>query len=84
MKSLLPILAVLMFLSCNKDEECNTIRNKEEVRGNFYFYFRARYYSNSQANSITGSGLNNEYVSGKVSETVYNDYEIGDEYCFDI
>ena len=75
-------MIILFCLSCSKDKECELIRNKDEVRGSYYFYFRPNYYANPQSNSINGAGFNTEYVSGKVSKAIYDDYEIGDKYCF--
>lgn len=62
--------------------ECDVIRNKEKIRENYYFYFSVNFYANPQSNSIGGVGLNSDYVSGKVSKEVYDQYDIGDEYCF--
>lgn len=74
---------ILIFcLSCHKEKECELIQNKEEIRGSYYFYFRPNFYATPQSNSISGGGFNTEYVSGKVSKAIYDDYEIGDEYCF--
>jgi hypothetical protein len=75
------ILVILLF-SCAKEKQCDIIRDKQEERGNFYFYFRANYYATPQANNINTPGLNSNYVSGKVSEEIYKSYEIGDEYCY--
>lgn len=78
-----PSLMILIFcLSCHKEKECELIQNKEEIRGSYYFYFRPNFYATPQSNSISGGGFNTEYVSGKVSKAIYDDYEIGDEYCF--
>ena len=84
MNKLISIFVFLICLCCGKEQECVIILNKEEVKGNYYFYFRPNYFPNSQSNSIGGAGLNNNYASGKVSQELYNQYDIGDEYCFDI
>lgn len=75
-------LIFLLSFSCTKQEECVTIRNKEEIKGDYYFYFRPNYFPNSQANNIGGGGLSRDHASGKVSQEVYDQYAIGDEYCF--
>ena len=83
MTRLTPFLFFLFFLSCSKQqEECVTIRNKEEIKGDYYFYFRPNYFPNSQSNSLGGVGLSADYASGKVSKEIYHQYAIGDEYCF--
>ena len=78
------ILIFLSSLSCSKDKECVIILNKEEVKENYYFYFRPNlnYLPNSQANSLGSPGLNANYASGKVSKELFDQYNIGDEYCF--
>ena len=77
------IIFILIFLiSCSKEKECLNIEIKEESGGNYYFYFRPNYRPNSQSDFISGTGLSSDYASGKVSKEVYEDYVIGDEYCF--
>lgn len=74
---------VLFLMGCSKDKQlCDTIQNKEENSGVYYFYFRTNYYNNPQMNQIGGAGINSQYASGKVSEEVYNQYDIGDQYCY--
>ena len=70
-------------MGCSKDKQlCDTIQNKEKISGVYYFYFRTNYYNNPQMNQISGAGINSQYASGKVSEEVYNQYDIGDQYCY--
>ena len=77
------IIFIFIFLiSCSKEKECHNIEIKEESGGDYYFYFRPNYRTNSQLNFVSGVGLNSEYASGKVSKEVYDEYAIGDEYCF--
>ena len=33
-------------------------------------------------NQIGGAGINSQFASGKVSEEVFNQYDIGDQYCY--
>ena len=82
MKIIITFLIVLISLSCRKEKECEIIRNKEEVKGIYYFYFRPNFFPNSQSNSIGAGGINTEFASGKVSKEVYDQYAVGDEYCF--
>ena len=76
------IIFILFLISCSKEKECVTIEIKDESEGNYYFYFRHNYRSNSQTNYLSGVGLNSEYASGKVSKEVYDEYLVGDQYCF--
>ncbi len=52
------------------------------MKGDYYFYFRPNYFPNSQLNNIGGNGLTTDFASGKVSQEIYDQYEVGDEYCF--
>jgi hypothetical protein len=82
MRIFIAFLIFLLSFSCNKERECEIIRNKEEVNGIYYFYFRPNYLPNSQASNLGRAELGTQYVSGKVSKEVYDQYAIGDEYCF--
>ena len=76
-------LFFLISFSCSKEEEeCVIILNKETIKGDYYFYFRPNYFPNSQLNDIGGNGLTTDFASGKVSQEIYDQYEVGDEYCF--
>ena len=75
-------LFFLFSFSCSKEEECVIILNKETINGDNYFYFRPNYFPSSQSNNIGGTGLNRDYASGKVSQEIYDQYAVGDEYCF--
>ena len=49
---------VLYLMGCSKDKQlCDTIQNKEESSGVYYFYFRTNYYNNPQMNLIGGAGI---------------------------
>ena len=82
MKHGIILFFAIFFLSCSEDKECVIIRDKEEVEGNYYFYFSVNYYNTPQYNNIAGGGIDNQYASGKVSKKVYDDHSVGDEYCF--
>tara|TARA_B100000900_G_C20475144_1_gene673061 strand:- start:355 stop:615 length:261 start_codon:yes stop_codon:yes gene_type:complete len=86
MRKVILLVVFLIFAGCAKDEECVILLNKEESNGNFYFYFRPNlnYLPRSQPNSIGSPGLNANYASGKVSRELYDQYSIGEEYCFEI
>ena len=66
-----------MFLfSCNKKEECIIIEDKYESNGSYYFYFLNNTINNNNSLDVDPLG------TGKVSKEVYDDYTIGDKYCF--
>jgi len=67
MKKLLLLLAICL-ASCSKDEPTNTchqITDKKKVYDNGYVYYLEL----------------NDYGLRKVTETEYNQYKIGNEYC---
>ena len=74
----------LLFLNCDKRDECVDITDKREINGLYYFYFKAKMtgsYTNSQGNSSNGFS-ENRWASGEVTEEIYNSFNIGDEYCY--
>lgn len=83
-KTIIILFIFLLVICCAKEEECVIILSKEEVSGSYYFYFRPNYLPNTQSPNIGRDGLNSNYTSGKVSLEKFNQYDIGDEYCFDI
>jgi len=83
-KKIIILFIFLLTICCAKEKECVIILSKEEVSGSYYFYFRPNYIPNSQSTNIGMDGLNSNYTSGKVSQEKFDQYEIGDEYCFDI
>ena len=72
---------LLLFWQCAPEERCGDIIDKVTINGNYYFVLNA-------ANSVfvgtsddLTSYLPDGAVSGQVSEAVYNDFSIGEEYC---
>lgn len=75
------ITVFIHFMSCSKEDNCDVIRDKAKVNGFYYFYFRANNTISSQGGTL-GRMIDMENLSGKVSWQVYEQYEVGDEYCF--
>ena len=67
--------------SCNKKEECIIIEDKYESNGTYYFYF-----VNNQINqpfSNNNSSLDVDPLgTGKVSKEEFENYNVGDKYCY--
>ena len=79
------IFLVLAFtlLSCKKDEICGIIIDKVFIENRYYFIF-----DSDTFNQFGGTNVNQTiyYVpdnrsSGEISEDIYNEFSIGDEYC---
>tara|TARA_B100000614_G_C14559289_1_gene496619 strand:+ start:2934 stop:3203 length:270 start_codon:yes stop_codon:yes gene_type:complete len=80
MTKYLIIFSFILFFNCKKNGDCIEIEEKKEVNGEYYFYF---------SGTISGVGGTNEdgfledrWASGKVSKSVYESHNIGDEYCY--
>ena len=75
-KNFIMIFLSLFLLSCTKKEECIIIEDKYESNGSYYFYFLNNTINNNNSLDVDPLG------TGKVSKEVYDDYTIGDKYCF--
>ncbi len=75
------IVLFAFIFSCNKKEECIIIEDKYESNGTYYFYFL-----NSQINqpfSNNNSSLDVDPLgTGKVSKEEFDNYNVGDKYCY--
>ena len=75
------LLLFIFFLSSCKREECVIIEDKYISNGFYYFYF----IDNSISDPISP---NNSFLevsplgSGKVSKEDYENYKVGEEYCY--
>ena len=77
MKKLLLILFLISLNSCAVDN-CVVITRKEKTGINFLFFFDDGINRNQATVDEFGA-----IPSGAVTETVYNQYEVGDTYCRD-
>jgi len=79
-----PIFLIMLFVYCDKKDDCVKIEEKKEINGLYYFYFKAHFsstsYTDNQGNSYQSS--QDRWSSGKVSKEVYDSHNIGDEYCY--
>ena len=75
------IFLFAFIFSCDKKEECIIIEDKYESNGTYYFYFL-----NNQINqpfSNNNSSLDVDPLgTGKVSKEEFDNYNIGDKYCY--
>ena len=79
------IFSVFAFtlISCEKDDKCGVIIDKVIIENRYYFIF-----DSDDFNQFGGTGVNETlyYVpdnrsSGEVTQNVYNEFSIGEEYC---
>ena len=70
-------------ISCTKDDKCGVIIDKVIIENRYYFIF-----DSDTFNQFGGTDVNETiyYVpdnrsSGEISKEIYNDFNIGDEYC---
>jgi hypothetical protein len=68
-------LIILILVSCAKRDDCFTIGDKFIAEGQYYFL----------DDELGTNRYENSRPSGQIiiSEEVYNDYSIGDEFCVD-
>tara|TARA_B100001996_G_scaffold234958_1_gene181377 strand:+ start:92 stop:352 length:261 start_codon:yes stop_codon:yes gene_type:complete len=75
------IFLFAFIFSCDKKEECIIIEDKYESNGTYYFYFL-----NNQINqpfSNNNSSLDVDPLgTGKVSKEEFENYNVGDKYCY--
>ena len=75
------IFLFAFIFSCDKKEECIIIEDKYESNGTYYFYF-----VNNQINqpfSNNNSSLDVDPLgTGKVSKEEFENYNVGDKYCY--
>ena len=79
------IISIFAFalLACEKEERCGIIIDKVVVEDRYYFIF-----DSDDLNQFGGTEINQTmyYVpdnrsSGEVSEGIFNEFKIGEEYC---
>ena len=82
MRHLLSLMIVLFLVShCTTPEKCGEIYDKVEQVGRYFFILDANYsYDVSTAND-NASFLPDNRLSGEVSQSEFEAYAIGEEYC---
>lgn len=70
-----------LILGCKSDEKCGEIYDKVSRDGRYFLILDPNYSIGISTPNDNTSFLPDNRVSGEVNETVYNQFEIGDEYC---
>ena len=79
MKIITTILIILFTLSCNSEQECDYMMTRQMETIIFIF---AQIFFQTLKPIILESHFASQYASGKVSKEEYDQYAVGDEYCF--
>lgn len=80
-KTIFLFVLVLILSQCSKQEKCGDIYDKIIRDGRFFFILDAAYSLNVSAQNDNASFIPDNRVSGEVSEVIFNQYSIGEEYC---
>ena len=78
------LLIILIFGCQNNDDRCGTIIQKVEINLSYYFVLQTDEYINYLSNPSQTNLPDDGVRQGKVSQEIYNNYEVGDIYCSQI
>jgi hypothetical protein len=82
MRHLLSFIVVLFLVShCTTPEKCGEIYDKVNRDGRYFFILDANYSFDVSTENDNASFLPDDRLSGEVSQSVYNTFSIGEEYC---
>lgn len=81
MKKTLLLLVVLLTQGCVKDERCGKIINKVIVEDRYFFILDAQNSLNVGSANDPGGYIRDNNASGEVSQAIYDQFNIGEEYC---
>ena len=85
MRKLISILFILSFLNCQlNDNKCGIIIQKIDRETSYYFVIQTDEYINIYNNPSQPNLPDDGIRQGIVSKEVYENFEIGDEYCSEI
>lgn len=74
-------LMYCLFIGCKSDEKCGEIYDKVSRDGRYFFILDPNYSIDVSTPNDNASFIPDNRVSGEVNEAVYNQFEIGQEYC---
>ena len=76
------LLISIFYVSCESDNSrCGDIIDKQNVNGKYYFILNADSSIFNTNGSEIESYVPDNSVSGEVTESVYNSFSVGEEYC---
>lgn len=79
--NLLLIGVLLFFVLCKPEEKCGEIYDKVTQEGRYFFILDANYSIDVSTQNDPMGFLPDNRLSGEVTQEVYNQFSIGDEYC---
>ena len=76
-------LMIILFLGshCTTPEKCGEIYDKVNRDGRFFFILDPNYSFDVSTENDNASFLPDNRLSGEVTQSVYNTFSIGEEYC---
>lgn len=75
------LLFSFAFLSCKSEEKCGEIYDKITRNGRYFFVLDPTFSLDVSTANDNASFLPDNRVSGEVSQSVYEQFSIGEEYC---
>ena len=84
LKRFVLIFIILSFCCQNNDERCGTIIQKVKIDLSYYFVLQTDEYINYLNNPAQPNLPDDGVRQGKVSEEIYNNFDVGDLYCSQI
>ena len=75
-------MVVLFLVShCTTPEKCGEIYDKVNRDGRYFFILDPNYSFDVSTENDNASFLPDNRLSGEVTQSVYNEFSIGEEYC---
>ena len=71
----------LVFSSCREQEKCGEIYDKISEDGRYFFIFDSNYSFDVSTRNDNASFIPDNRLSGEVSQAIFNQFSIGEEYC---
>ena len=82
MRNALFLMVVLFLVShCTTPEKCGEIYDKVNRDGRYFFILDPNYSFDVSTENDNASFLPDNRLSGEVTQSVYNEFSIGEEYC---
>lgn len=82
MRNALSLMVVLFLVShCTTPEKCGEIYDKVNRDGRYFFILDPNYSFDVSTENDNASFLPDNRLSGEVTQSVYNEFSIGEEYC---